>query len=126
MKVIVWQLVRDLAVARGLGSNEQHNDPLFGATFGNPHCVKQLWDARCYEPVASIDSPEDGEVAAMDHAFVRTNSVHGAWYEVTRPLSRGRGYRSTSVGDVLEIVKLEASEFYIVSNVGFNFMPTGG
>jgi hypothetical protein len=126
MKVIVWQLVRDLAVARGLGSNERHNDPLFGATFGNPHCVKQLWDARCYEPVAAVEAPEENDVHSMDHAFSRTNSVHGSWYEVTQPLTRGRGYRSTSVGDVIEIVKPNGSEFYIVSNIGFTFMPTGG
>jgi len=127
MKTVVHHLNRDLAIAHGLGSDEEHIYPLADA-----HCVgfrgdlgtrgveavQALWTAGCYVPVAIVDGMD------LDFAFCATNSINTPWWDQTRAGLRpmkalDTGHRSTSVGDVLEVVSRTRSDFYIVSSSGF-------
>jgi len=105
MKTVVHHLNRDLAIAHGLGSDEDHIYPLADA-----HCVGFRGDI--------VDGMD------LDFAFCATNSINTPWWDQTRAGLRpmkalDTGHRSTSVGDVLEVVSRTRSDFYIVSSSGF-------
>jgi hypothetical protein len=123
MKIIVHHLERDLAIAHGLGSDSKHIFPLADVSFvgyqagagqRGTQAVLQLWDARCYVPVAVLNGVD------LDEAYTLTNSVDRPWEETCKSL-RSR-QRSTSVGDVLEVVADGSSTFHIVASTGFQQM----
>ena len=127
MKIIVHHLSRDRAVGCGLGSNTEHRYPLADVSFvgyaggtgdRGLKAVGELWAEKCYEPVAMLT---DGD---MDDAFRLTNSVDAYWGDVrdrnltlVTPNAR---HRSTSVGDVLELLAGDGtSTFHVVAACGF-------
>lgn len=128
LKLIVWHLNRDLAIARGLASETEHRAPYTDATLCfNPKgvkCAKQLWDARCYEPVAVITRPHVGGYDdALEFAFEKTNHIDVSWNTCGRtpgvvPLHYERN-RSTSVGDIVEVIDAECTFKFLCMPSGF-------
>lgn len=124
--IIVWHLSRDLAVAQGLASDTDHIRPFTGALFGEKEYVQVLWQARCYEPVARVQVADSmHEEASLELAFQHTNHIHTPWnaFNCTpfvKPL-HNEGNRSTSVGDVFQIVDADTktSKTMMVSAFGF-------
>jgi len=137
LKLIVWHLNRDLAIARGLGSDTEHVRPLVGATCCHNERdeadAKRLWTARCYEPVALIDVkvadlPDSGDYhEALEFAFEKTNHINTAWNSAA---CRTHGVtalhyennRSTSVGDFVEVIDGESSWVFLCMPAGFKRM----
>lgn len=128
MKVIVWQLNFELAQAKGLASDKRHIEPFTGAMFGKTDKVKQLWDARCYEAVCMFDTQgEMKDADALGRAFSNTQNIDEAWWAAKAPgieLFHQTGYRSTSVGDVLELLdhavdNRSGGQLYVVKPLGF-------
>ena len=123
MKTVVHHLSGKRAVALGLGSETEHRFPLADVSFvGYPagtgerglEAVRKLWDAKCYEP-AAILMGED-----LDAAFSKTNSVDSYWGDSKEIIVIGERRRSTSVGDVLELLTSGGtSTFHVVAGCGF-------
>ena len=78
------------------------------------------------EHVANVAAPHTDVDEALEYAFRYTNNVDGSWSmkigadandDVTliKPLYRGRGHRSTSVGDHMRV----DGQLYIVAGMGF-------
>lgn len=127
--IIVWHLNHDIAVIRGLGSENKHIQPLVGALFGEKEQIEELWWGRCYEPVASVqidDALPDDD--ALELAYRHTNHIHCSWNDIKtcpaflQPIRYERA-RSSSIGDVFEIVRAkEDQEPFYVSRYGFSTM----
>jgi|TARA_R110002074_G_scaffold135492_2_gene280108 hypothetical protein len=78
------------------------------------------------EHVANVAAPQADVMEALEYAFRYTNNVEGSWsmkvggdsnddVEVVKPLYKGRGHRSTSVGDHMRV----GDQLYIVAGMGF-------
>ena len=78
------------------------------------------------EHVANVAAPLTDVLEALEYAFRYTNNVEGSWsmkvggdsnddVEVVKPLYKGRGHRSTSVGDHMRV----DGQLYIVAGMGF-------
>lgn len=132
--LVIWHLNRDLAVANGLGSNTEHRFPLADATFGgfkrHEEAVRVLWEHRCYEPVATLvrNQPMDHSdmSALLEAAFYYTNSRDESWMKgshvatgTLNVIGRRSACRSTSVGDVVQVIDNHTTRFFYVASVGF-------
>ncbi len=82
----------------------------------------ELWNAGRYMHVADVETEADWEPEQkLEHAFTRTNSVHGYWglhHDVTLAVAGGR-FRSTSIGDVVELDGVP----WMVASAGFVKLP---
>lgn len=134
----VWHLSRTLAVAHGMASNTEHKEPFTGATCqhrpADTLAAMQLWQARCYKPVAVLHFASARPSAvedALEFAFEATNHIDTAWDSKVQPLGKllddnrvvqalqNGGNRSTSVGDIVEVLHGAVTKRFICMPTGF-------
>ena len=81
------------------------------------------------ETVAVVNCPHAVIEEALEYAYRYTNNVDGSWalmigsdandnVEVVKPIENGRGHRSTSVGDHMQVF----GKTYRVAGVGFELV----
>lgn len=130
-RMIVWHLNRDIAILRGLGSNEVHMMPLVGATCMHSEkdkaAARQLWEAQCYVPVAIVLHASDTPEQALEAAYTLTNHIDQPWCRESGP-ANVRAFtwtdnRSTSVGDVIEISDASGPIYGKAVCMSFGFEP---
>lgn len=92
----------------------------FDVTFEADHAaVEAAWKEGYYDLAATINTDD------KDRAYFLTNSIEGYWPDnegvvVERHPRELGGWRSTSIGDVLEV----NGWFYVVARFGFDALPT--
>lgn len=133
----VWHLNRELALAHKLASIEEHMYPFTDASCGHgpkgAQAAKELWMARCYEPVAVVNTSNCTDVdIALELTFQHTNHIDKPWNKLevahhhmckVTPLHHEKN-RSTSVGDIIEVCDGADAKVYLVSAVGFKLLKT--
>lgn len=68
-----------------------------------------------YKAVLTVDL-EGSHDELLQRLFLETNSIHSAWVDNWgTAVEKGQYYRSTSVGDVIEL----DGTSYVVANIGF-------
>lgn len=104
------------------GTEQQHM--LFSPTENEVLCVWNGTDPTLYyKHVATVEVtpvPGEGVESDLDIAYEMTNTIHKPWWQNSAVTKHGtaRGYRSTSVGDVLKV----GDARYVVASMGFQLI----
>lgn len=122
--IVVFHLNRELAIANGLAAPA--SDAMCGFSKSIMRAAELCWEARCYVPVAIVvmskPMTQFDMAEALDSAYRETNTVETHWWWARNPKFLkivGTHHRSTSVGDILQVIDNHTRRFYLVANLGF-------
>lgn len=150
LELIMWHHNRELAIAKGLGSDTEHIFPYADAfCSGDSIACRYLWDHRCYEPVAILKPAISSNkivspviVDLCEELYKETQHgidprLPGGWNvskegncreTPTFSALHRTDNRSSMTGDIIEVNLLDKqvlqTTLYIVSAIGFTILQS--